>query len=76
MNQATMRARQRQVEDYDIRFPIGTPCVYWTGTREGPGIPSRIRSEWAVVCGTVVVWVEGHPACIAASHVDIRRGES
>lgn len=50
---------------------VGTPVRVWTGAREGDGTPTRTRSAASVLGGhTAVVWVEGHGACIALTHVD------
>jgi hypothetical protein len=51
--------------------PVGTPVRYWTGAREGEGQTGETRSTARVLGGhTAVVWVTGHDACIALTHVD------
>lgn len=58
-------------EQFNADHPVGTLVTYWTGMREGQGKASRTRSEASVLGGhTAVVWVEGHSACIALSHVE------
>ncbi|MEU8623253.1 hypothetical protein [Streptomyces sp. NPDC048669] len=59
------------VARWNKAHPVGTPVRVWTGAREGDGTPTRTRSAASVLGGhTAVVWVEGHGACIALSHVD------
>lgn len=60
---------QAAVDIWNGIAPIGTPVRYWTGFREGDGIESKTRTKAQLLCGTPVVWVEGHGACIALSHV-------
>lgn len=55
--------------------PVGTPVVAYPGCRpeDGPDehLVTRTRSKAEVLGGhTAVVWVEGHGACIALTHVD------
>ncbi|MFE9432912.1 hypothetical protein [Streptomyces sp. NPDC006640] len=64
-------------ETFNARYPVGTPVFAYPGARP-EDIPSatrlvtRTRSEAQVLGGhTDVVWVEGHGACIALSHVDV-----
>lgn len=63
-------------DQFNSRFPIGTPVIAYPGARP-EDIPStrrlvtRTRSEAQVLGGhTDVVWVDGHGACIALTHVD------
>lgn len=63
------------VERWNARYPIGTPVTAYPGVRpeDGPGecLTTRTRSEAQVLGGhTAVVWVDGHGACIALTHVD------
>lgn len=58
------------VAAFNAANPVGTPVRYWTGAREGEGRTSVTRTEAQVLSGhTPVVWVEGHGACIALTHV-------
>ena len=63
-------------EQFNALYPVGSPVVAYPGARP-EDIPSatrlatRTRSEAQVLGGhTDVVWVEGHGACIALTHVD------
>lgn len=59
------------VARWNKAHPVGTPVRVWTGFREGDGTQTRTRSAASVLGGhTAVVWVEGHGACIALTHVD------
>ncbi|MFG2307639.1 hypothetical protein ACGFS9_02950 [Streptomyces sp. NPDC048566] len=63
------------VQLWNARYPIGTPVTAYPGVRpeegEGERLATRTRSEAQVLGGhTAVVWVDGHGACIALSHVD------
>jgi hypothetical protein len=62
---------QQQIADsFNRSHPVGTPVRYWTGTREGDGETGATRSAATVLGGhTAVVWVTGHGACIALTHV-------
>lgn len=61
---------------WNSRYPIGTPVAAYPGARPEDDLDcerlnTRTRSEAQVLGGhTVVVWVEGHSACIAITHVD------
>lgn len=68
---------QRTVAVFNARHPIGTPVIAYPGARP-EDIPSatrlitRTRSHAQVLGGhTDVVWVDGHEACIALTHVDV-----
>ncbi|MGW1039850.1 hypothetical protein [Streptomyces sp. NPDC002547] len=76
-----MIARQREataVEAWNRLYPVGTPVVAYPGfrpevDRNARGIISSTRSKATVLGGhTAVVWVHGHGACIALTHVDVR----
>lgn len=62
---------------FNAAYPVGTPVFAYPGARP-EDIPSarrlvtRTRSRASVLGGhTDVVWVDGHSACIALSHVDV-----
>ncbi|MEW2164365.1 hypothetical protein AB0912_15435 [Streptomyces sp. NPDC007084] len=59
---------------WNARYPIGTPVTAYPGVRpedgDGKRLDTRTRSEAQVLGGTAVVWVDGHGACIALTHVD------
>jgi hypothetical protein len=64
------RRAQRQVDEWNEKYPVGTPVEFWTGAREGQGKQSRTRSQAEVLSGhTAVVWIEGVRGCVALSHV-------
>ncbi|MFD9284889.1 hypothetical protein ACFWD7_48075 [Streptomyces mirabilis] len=65
-------------DEFNSRYPVGTPVVAYPGARP-EDVPSarrlvtRTRSE-AQPFGLDregVVWVDGHGACIALTHVDV-----
>jgi hypothetical protein len=62
-------------DQWNARYPIGTPVAAYPGARpeDDPNaerLITRTRSTASVLGGhTDVVWVDGHPACIALSHV-------
>lgn len=63
-------------EQFNALYPVGSPVIAYPGARP-EDIPSatrlvtRTRSTAQVLGGhTDVVWVEGHGACIALTHVD------
>jgi hypothetical protein len=61
----------KAVDDWNEAHPIGTPVTYWSGARQGAGVPSSTRSEAQLDSAhQAVVWVEGHRSCIALSHVE------
>ena len=77
MNTATMRRRSRgpTAEQWNERHPVGMIVKWWTGVREGePSGESATRTPAQMLGGhTPVVWVVGHPACIALTHVEPAR---
>lgn len=64
------------VEEWNARYPVGTPVFAYPGARpeddpSGERLLTRTRSKAEVLGGhTDVVWVDGHGACIALTHVD------
>ncbi|WP_328336830.1 hypothetical protein [Streptomyces violaceus] len=62
-------------EQWNAMYPVGTPVFAYPGCRPEDGADTRLvtrtRSKAEVLGGhTDVVWVDGHSACIALSHVD------
>lgn len=73
MTRAKMMEMSKRVDELTAKYPVGTPCRYWTGAREGEGKQGTIRSAWAILGGhTVVVWIEGCSGCVAETHVEVR----
>lgn len=67
----TKHQEQRLVEAWNDKHPVGTRVLYWMGRREGTGYESRTSTRAQLLSGhTAVVWVEGHSACIALSHIE------
>ncbi|MEU6543960.1 hypothetical protein [Streptomyces sp. NPDC046859] len=64
-------------DTFNARYPVGTPVFAYPGARpeDFPNdrrLVTRTRSKASVLGGhTDVVWVDGHSACIALSHVDV-----
>jgi hypothetical protein len=59
------------VNHFNHDHTIGTPVRYWTGTREGDGKTSHIRTRAELMGGhTPVVWVEGEASAIALTHIE------
>lgn len=62
--------------EWNTRYPIGTSVIAYPGARpeDDPNderLVTRTRSEAQMLDGhTAVVWVDGHGACIALTHVD------
>jgi hypothetical protein len=60
-----------RAEAWNLTYPEGTPVRYWTGAREGAGQKGRTRSAaWVTEGHTAVVFVTGHGAWIALTHVE------
>ncbi len=63
--------------EFNARYPVGTPVYAYPGCRpeDDPNdeqLVTQTRSKAEVLGGhTDVVWVHGHSACIALSHVDV-----
>ena len=63
-------------DEWNALYPVGTPVVAYPGCRpaDDPNderLITHTRSRAEVLGGhTDVVWVEGHSACIALTHVD------
>lgn len=57
---------------WNTDHPIGTPVLYWPGTLEGPGRPSKTRTPaWVVGGHSAVVAVDGYTGGIALTHVTV-----
>jgi hypothetical protein len=65
------------IAEWNASHPVGTPVAAYPGARpeDDPDcerLVTRTRSEAQVLEGhTDVVWVDGHPACIALAHIDV-----
>lgn len=67
------RRKGPTAEQFNERHPVGTGVQWWTGVREGqpPTGETKTRTPAQMLGGhTPVVWVEGHPACIALTHIE------
>ncbi|MFF2475142.1 hypothetical protein [Streptomyces sp. NPDC058066] len=76
---AKLNGLHRQIAEFNAAYPVGSPVTAYPGCRPEDGDDERIetvtRSRASVLGGhTAVVWVAGHSACIALSHIDIRPG--
>lgn len=63
---------------WNEQHPVGTPVIAYPGARpeyfgdDVERLVTHTRSKAQVLGGhTAVVWVEGHGACIALTHVDV-----
>ncbi|MBD9700715.1 hypothetical protein IHE56_01125 [Streptomyces sp. ID01-12c] len=67
---------QSSVDEFNSRYPVGTPVLAYPGCRpedhkNATRLLTRTRSSATVLSGhTPVVWVDGHGACIALTHID------
>lgn len=67
---------QSRVDEFNARYRVGTPVLAYPGCRPeddktATRLLTRTRSKATVLEGhTPVVWVDGHSACIALTHVD------
>lgn len=70
------RASTRQVEQFNARYPVGTPVFAYPGFRPEDDATARrlvTRTRTAAQLsssGYPVVWVEGEGAYISLTHVD------
>ncbi|MFF3928166.1 hypothetical protein [Streptomyces hirsutus] len=68
--------QQQEVDAFNAAHPVGTPVVAYPDCRpeDDPNderLVTRTRSKAEVLSGhTAVVWVHGHSACIALTHID------
>jgi hypothetical protein len=61
----------RQAEKWNAVHPIGTPVLFWPGSRDDHGRQSVTRTPaWVLASGAPVVMVEGYTGGIALTHVD------
>jgi hypothetical protein len=63
-------------DQFNALYEVGIPVFAYPGCRPEDGADTRLvtrtRSKAEVLGGhTDVVWVDGHSACIALSHVDV-----
>ncbi|MFE9382319.1 hypothetical protein ACFYMO_03645 [Streptomyces sp. NPDC007025] len=69
-----------RADEFNARYPVGTRVIAYPGARpEDDATATRIdtttRSRATVLGGhTAVVWVHGHSACIALTHIDVLPG--
>lgn len=64
---------------FNEQHPIGTPVRAYPGFRpevdpSARRLDTRTRSAASVLGDAAVVWVEGHGACIALTHIDVIEG--
>lgn len=66
-----------RAETFNALYEVGVPVFAYPGARPedhptATRLVTRTRSRATVLGGhTDVVWVDGHSACIALSHVDV-----
>lgn len=69
-------------DEWNRLYPVGTPVTAYPGCRpeddpHGDRLVTHTRNKAEVLGGhTDVVWVDGHGACIALTHVDVRAAVS
>ncbi|MFB7461252.1 hypothetical protein [Streptomyces sp. NPDC056188] len=69
-------AEQQAVDAFNAAHPVGTRVIAYPGfrpedDRDATRIETTTRSQATVLGGhTAVVWVHGHSACIALTHID------
>ncbi|MEH0657673.1 hypothetical protein QA860_08000 [Streptomyces stelliscabiei] len=67
-------------DDFNARYQVGTLVFAYPGARpedypQATRLVTKTRSRASVLGGhTDVVWVDGHSACIALTHVDVVTG--
>lgn len=60
-------------DDWNERYPIGTPVHAWPGTRDEEPMATQTRTPtWALGHGEPVVSVDGYPGGIALDHIEPR----
>ncbi|MER7151213.1 hypothetical protein [Streptomyces lydicus] len=69
----------KSAASFNELHPIGTPVSAYPGARpeldpSARRLDTRTRSAASVLGHTAVVWVEGHGACIALTHIDVIEG--
>jgi hypothetical protein len=58
-------------DEWNERYPIGTPVIAYPATRDDQPLYTHTRSEaWTLGHGAAVVSVEGYTGGIALTHVD------
>ncbi|MGW7350897.1 hypothetical protein [Streptomyces sp. NPDC054784] len=68
-----------QADAFNAAHPVGAPVLAYPGARpegrkDATVLTTRTRSAASVLGGhTAVVWVDGHGACIALTHIDPRK---
>ena len=62
----------RAIENFNRDNPVGTPVVFWPGSRNGDGIKGVTRTPaWTIGGHTAVVSVEGYAGGIYLGHVKV-----
>ncbi|MGW9245818.1 hypothetical protein [Streptomyces badius] len=78
--EAAKRKGQKQADEFNARYPVGTPVMAYPLTR--PGVNEHFFKEldtvtrtpaWILGDGEPVVSVEGYAGGICLSHVDVKR---
>lgn len=59
------------VEEFNRKFPIGTPVLYWPGSRKEHGFQSVTRTTAWYIGNQPCVSVSGYPGGISLSHIDV-----
>jgi hypothetical protein len=78
--QVALNSLWREAARFNAANPVGAAVVAYPGVRpeDDPNderIVTTTRSRATVLGGhTAVVWVHGHGACIALTHIDVRPG--
>jgi hypothetical protein len=62
-------------DEFNARFPVGTPVVAYPLARDDEPLRTRTRTPaWELGHGAAVVSVEGYAGGIALTHVDVTGG--
>jgi len=61
----------KTADQWNAKFPVGTPVRVWRGVREGPGDATKTHSKaFDLPSGHTVVQVEDRAGSIALTHVE------
>jgi hypothetical protein len=67
------RVAALEVENFNLKHPVGTLVRYWRGEHAGRPSGEGPTTHAADLLGghTPVVWIAGCSGCIALSHVEV-----
>lgn len=58
------------VENFNLKYPVGTPVRFWTGIRDGEGRVGEVKYAADLIGDTPGAWISGGIGFVALTHIE------